>query len=131
MRLLGDLAIYVAPGSADHRAHPELFQRGVVAGAPPDAFSAHRPAVGQPALRLAGAAPARYRWWVERMRRTLELFDVARIDHFRGFVAYWAVPEGARTALGRTLAAGTRARAVRRDAARARRAAAWSPRISG
>jgi 4-alpha-glucanotransferase len=98
VRLLGDVAIYVAPGSADHRAHPELFQDGAVAGAPPDAFSASgqlwgNPLYDWPALRRRG-----YRWWVQRIRRTLELFDVARIDHFRGFVAYWAVPSGARTA---------------------------------
>ncbi len=98
IRLLGDVAIYVAPGSADHRAHPELFQEGAVAGAPPDSFAASgqlwgNPLYDWPALRRRG-----YRWWVERIRRTLELFDVARIDHFRGFVAYWAVPAGARTA---------------------------------
>jgi 4-alpha-glucanotransferase len=99
IRLFGDLAIYVAAGSADHRAHPELFQEGRVAGAPPDAFSASgqlwgNPLYDWPALRRRG-----YRWWVERIRRTLELFDVARIDHFRGFVAYWAVPSGARSAV--------------------------------
>jgi 4-alpha-glucanotransferase len=98
IRLYGDVAIYVAAGSADHRAHPELFQEGHVAGAPPDAYSASgqlwgNPLYDWPALRRRG-----YRWWVERMRRTLELFDVARIDHFRGFVAYWAVPSGARSA---------------------------------
>ena len=99
IRLLGDVAIYVAPGSVDHRAHPELFQRGVVAGAPPDSFARAgqlwgNPLYDWPALRRRG-----YRWWVQRMRRTLSLFDVARIDHFRGFVAYWAVPEGARHAI--------------------------------
>jgi 4-alpha-glucanotransferase len=99
VRLLGDVAIYVAPGSADHRAHPELFQDGFVAGVPPDAYSDTgqlwgNPLYDWPALRRRG-----YRWWVERLRRTAELFDVARIDHFRGFVAYWSVPAGARTAL--------------------------------
>jgi 4-alpha-glucanotransferase len=93
VRLLGDIAIYIAPGSADHRCHPELFQSGAVAGAPPDAFSETgqlwgNPLYDWPALRRTG-----YRWWVERLRRTLELFDAARLDHFRGFVAYWAVPE--------------------------------------
>ena len=58
VRLFGDVAIYVAPGSVDHRAHPELFRDGVVAGAPPDAYSDDRAAVGQPAVRLAGDAPA-------------------------------------------------------------------------
>jgi 4-alpha-glucanotransferase len=100
--LIGDVAIYVAPASVDHRAHPELFQRGVVAGAPPDAYSSTgqlwgNPLYDWPALRRRG-----YRWWVERLRRTGELFDVARIDHFRGFVSYWAVPDGARTAVAGT-----------------------------
>ena len=95
IRLFGDVAIYVAPGSADHRAHPELFQTGAVAGAPPDTFTElgqlwGNPLYDWPALRRRG-----YQWWVDRMRRTLELFDAVRIDHFRGFVAYWAVPEGA------------------------------------
>ena len=99
IRLLGDVAIYVAPGSVDHRAHPELFQEGFVAGAPPDAFSDDgqlwgNPLYDWPALRRRG-----YRWWVERARRTLALFDVARIDHFRGFVAYWSVAAEAETAV--------------------------------
>jgi 4-alpha-glucanotransferase len=98
IRLLGDVAIYVAPGSVDHRAHPELFRSGVVAGAPPDAFSDEgqlwgNPLYDWPALRREG-----YRWWIERFRRTFELFDLARVDHFRGFVSYWAVPAGAATA---------------------------------
>ncbi len=98
IRLLGDIAIYVAPGSADHRAHPELFQRGLVAGAPPDTFSESGQLWGNPLYDWPALRRRNYRWWVERIRRTLELFDVARIDHFRGFVAYWAVPEDARTA---------------------------------
>ncbi|MGZ4172981.1 MAG: 4-alpha-glucanotransferase [Solirubrobacteraceae bacterium] len=100
VRILGDVAIYVAPRSADHVAHPELFQHGAVAGTPPDVYSKTgqlwgNPLYDWPALRRRG-----YRWWIERLRRTLELFDVARIDHFRGFVSYWSVPERARTALG-------------------------------
>ena len=55
-----------------------------------------------------------YRWWVERLRRTFELFDLARIDHFRGFVAYWAVPASARYARVGPLEARAGARAVRR-----------------
>jgi len=98
VRLIGDLAIYVAPGSADHRAHPELFLDGLVAGAPPDSFSASgqlwgNPLYDWPALRRRG-----YRWWTARLARTLELFDLARVDHFRGFVACWAVAAGSRTA---------------------------------
>ena len=95
VRLIGDIPIYVAPGSADHLTHPELFLTGLVAGAPPDQFSEGgqlwgNPMYDWPALRRRG-----YRWWVERMRRMTALFDVSRIDHFRAFVAGWAVPEGA------------------------------------
>jgi 4-alpha-glucanotransferase len=98
VRILGDVAIYVAPDSADHRAHPELFQEGLVAGAPPDSFSVNGQLWGNPLYDWPALRRRRYRWWVERLRRTLELFDLARIDHFRGFVAYWAVPAGAPTA---------------------------------
>jgi 4-alpha-glucanotransferase len=98
VRLIGDVPIYVAPRGADHRAHPELFVSDIVAGAPPDAFTADgqlwgNPIYDWPALRRRG-----YAWWVQRLRRTLDLFDVVRVDHFRGFVAYWAVPRHARKA---------------------------------
>lgn len=95
VRLIGDIPIYVAPGSADHLAHPELFVSGWVSGAPPDKFSDAgqlwaNPLYDWPAMRRRG-----YRWWVERFRRMSAFFDLSRIDHFRGFVAYWAVPEDA------------------------------------
>ena len=122
---MGDVPIYVAPGSADQRAWPELFRDDAVAGVPPDAYADDGPAVGQPALRLAGAAArSGYRWWIERFRRTFELFDLVRVDHFRGFVAYWAVPAGRRD--GRSTATGAAGPAAAVfDAARgrARRAA--------
>src|SRR5215203_4392487 len=98
VRLIGDVPIYVAPAGADHRAHPELFQDGAVAGAPPDLFTDKGQLWGNPLYDWPALRRRRYRWWTERMRRTFELFDMARIDHFRGFVAYWAVPEGARDA---------------------------------
>jgi 4-alpha-glucanotransferase len=98
VRLFGDLAIYVAPGSADHRFHPSLFRSGLVAGAPPDAYSSTGQLWGNPLYDWPALRRRRYRWWVERLRRTMSLFDLARIDHFRGFVSYWAVPAGARTA---------------------------------
>ena len=99
VRLIGDLPIYIAPGSADHLSHPELFQVGAVAGVPPDEWSATgqlwgNPLYDWPTMRMTG-----YRWWIERFRRTFELVDVARIDHFRGFAAYWAVPAKNKTAL--------------------------------
>jgi 4-alpha-glucanotransferase len=100
VRLFGDVAIYIAPGSADHRAHPELFQDGLVAGAPPDAYSSTGQLWGNPLYDWPALRRRRYRWWIERLRRTMSLFDLARIDHFRGFVSYWAVPAGAQTAAG-------------------------------
>jgi 4-alpha-glucanotransferase len=100
VRILGDVAIYVSPGGCDHRMHPELFQSDLVAGAPPDAYSRTGQLWGNPLYDWPALQRRGYRWWVERVRRTLDLFDLARIDHFRGLVAYWAVPAGARTAIG-------------------------------
>jgi len=100
--LLGDVPIYVAPGSADQRAHPELFLDGLVAGVPPDAFTDRGQLWGNPLYDWPRLRSRGYRWWVQRMARTLELFDAARVDHFRGFVAFWAVPAGARDARGGT-----------------------------
>jgi 4-alpha-glucanotransferase len=98
VRIFGDMPIYVAAGGADHRAHPELFLDDLVAGVPPDAFSATgqlwgNPLYDWPAMRTRG-----YRWWVERFRRAFALVDLTRVDHFRGFVSYWAVPAGSATA---------------------------------
>ena len=95
VRMIGDLPIYVAPGGVDHASHPELFNSGAVAGAPPDDFAPlgqhwGNPLYDWPALQRRG-----YRWWIERLRRSFELFDVVRIDHFRGFVAYWSIPADA------------------------------------
>ncbi len=99
VRIIGDVPIYVAPGSADHRAHPELFQSGAVAGTPPDAYTDKGQLWGNPLYDWPAMQRRGYRWWTARLERTFELFDLARIDHFRGFVAYWAVPKGARHAL--------------------------------
>jgi 4-alpha-glucanotransferase len=95
VRLIGDVPIYVAPASADHLAHPELFQVGAVAGVPPDSFARKGQLWGNPLYDWPALRRRRYRWWTERLRRTFELFDLARIDHFRGFVSYWSVREGA------------------------------------
>jgi 4-alpha-glucanotransferase len=99
VRLIGDVPIYVAPGSADQRAHPELFRDDAVAGVPPDAYTDKGQLWGNPLYDWPALQRRGYRWWAERFRRVFELYDVARIDHFRGFVAYWAVPKGARYAL--------------------------------
>jgi 4-alpha-glucanotransferase len=98
--LIGDVPIYVAPGGADHRAWPQLFRSGEVSGAPPDAYSELGQLWGNPLYDWPALQRTRYRWWTERLRRTFALFDVTRIDHFRGFVAYWAVPSDAKDARG-------------------------------
>jgi 4-alpha-glucanotransferase len=98
VRLIGDLSIYVSDEGADLAVWPELFARGEVAGAPPDALSATGQRWGNPLYDWPVHRATGYRWWCERFRRTFELVDVCRIDHFRGFVAYWAIPERNTTA---------------------------------
>ncbi len=97
--LIGDIPIYVAEESADVAAHPDLFAPGLVAGAAPDVSHPDGQLWGQPVYDWREMRRQGYRWWIERFRRTLELVDVARLDHFRGFVAYWAIPAGATSAL--------------------------------
>lgn len=98
VRIIGDMPIYVAEGGADHRAHPRLFRDDEVAGVPPDAFSATGQLWGNPLYDWGAMRADDYRWWIERFRRAFELVDLTRIDHFRGFVSYWAVPRGHGTA---------------------------------
>jgi 4-alpha-glucanotransferase len=98
VRLFGDMPIYVAQDGADHRAHPRLFQRGAVAGVPPDLFAKTGQLWGNPLYDWTAMRAEHYRWWVERFRRAFDLVDLTRVDHFRGFVSYWAVPEGEPTA---------------------------------
>jgi 4-alpha-glucanotransferase len=99
VRIVGDMPIYVANGGADQRAHPELFQRSEIAGVPPDAFSSTGQLWGNRLYDWHAMREDGYRWWVERSRRTLELVDLVRLDHFRGFVSYWSVPAGSLTAV--------------------------------
>jgi 4-alpha-glucanotransferase len=98
VRLIGDVPIYVSDDGADVEAWPELFVAGEVGGAPPDALSASGQLWGNPLYDWPTHHATGYRWWIERFRRTMELVDLTRVDHFRGFVAYWAVPERNRTA---------------------------------
>jgi 4-alpha-glucanotransferase len=98
VRLLGDIPIYAGRESADVAEHPELFSLEEVAGAPPDALGPDGQLWGNPLYDWKAMARDGYRWWAERLRRTFELVDAARIDHFRGFVAYWSVPARATTA---------------------------------
>ena len=97
--VFGDMPIYVAADGADHRAHPGLFQQGAVAGVPPDAFSRTGQLWGNPLYDWTAMRTDGYRWWIERFRRSFELVDLMRVDHFRGFVAYWAVPAANKTAV--------------------------------
>jgi 4-alpha-glucanotransferase len=102
VHIFGDMPIYVADGSADHRAHPALFQTGVVAGVPPDRFAATGQLWGNPVYDWSAMRSDGYRWWIERFRRAFALVELTRVDHFRGFVSYWAVPEGDDTAVDGT-----------------------------
>ena len=95
VKLIGDVPIYVAPGGADQATWPELFQATGQAGAPPDALGPKGQLWGNPLYDWPAMQRRGYRWWVERARRIFDLFDLARIDHFRAFTAYWAVPDGA------------------------------------
>ena len=99
IHLIGDLPIYVAQDSAETAAHPDLFARDLVAGAAPDVSHPDGQMWGQPVYDWRAMRQEGYRWWVERFRRTIEFVDVARIDHFRGFIAYWAIPRGAASPL--------------------------------
>ena len=104
VRLFGDLPIYLAPDSVETWAHPELFQLDAtghttaVAGVPPDYFSADGQLWGNPLYAWEVHEQTGFAWWVERLRAQIDLYDLVRIDHFRGLEAYWAVPAGARTA---------------------------------
>jgi 4-alpha-glucanotransferase len=98
VRIIGDLPIYVADNGSDRRAWPELFTGDEVAGAPPDALSATGQRWGNPLYDWSTSRATGHRWWIERFRRTFELVDLTRLDHFRGFVAYWAIPANHKTA---------------------------------
>jgi 4-alpha-glucanotransferase len=97
--LIGDVPIYVGPDSCDERRHPALFLPGDVrAGAPPDDLNPEGQSWGNPLYDWPACARTGYAWWIDRLRRALQLADVLRIDHFRGFAAFWAVPAGAASA---------------------------------
>jgi 4-alpha-glucanotransferase len=105
IRIMGDIPIYVAHDSADVWAHRELFYLNadgrptVVSGVPPDYFSATGQLWGNPIYRWNRHAATNYAWWIERFRAAFRIFDVVRLDHFRGFEAYWEVPGGEPTAV--------------------------------
>lgn len=105
VEIIGDIPIFVAPDSCDIWAHKKLFQldsKGFptsVAGVPPDYFSATGQLWGNPLYDWDYHKETGYQWWIARVRRQLALVDHLRIDHFRGFEAYWAVPAEEETAI--------------------------------
>ena len=104
VRIIGDVPIFVSSDSADVWAHPDLFkldealQPTVVAGVPPDYFSPTGQLWGNPLYRWGTHRSSGFAWWVARLRSGLDLVDMARLDHFRGFAAAWEVPAGSPTA---------------------------------
>jgi 4-alpha-glucanotransferase len=103
--IIGDIPIFVAHDSADVWANRELFwmddegRPTVVAGVPPDYFSETGQLWGNPLYRWGAHRRSGYRWWIQRVRALLDLVDVVRLDHFRGFYDYWEIPAGAPTAV--------------------------------
>ena len=105
IRILGDVAIFVNMDSADVWVHPELFELDAdlkpvrIAGVPPDYFSPTGQRWGNPLYRWDVLSGSGFEWWVHRIRRAHELYDIIRLDHFRGFEAYWSIPAEEETAV--------------------------------
>ena len=104
IKIIGDIPFYVAGDSADVWVNPEIFMLDEnlapikVAGVPPDYFSATGQLWGNPVYDWDASKKTEYKWWKERMKMNFEMFDIVRIDHFRAFSEYWAVPFGDETA---------------------------------
>lgn len=102
--IIGDIPIFVAFDSADAWSHPDLFfidkhgKPTVVAGVPPDYFSPTGQLWGNPLYRWSTHQKTGYAWWISRIKATLQLFDIIRLDHFRGFAGYWEIPAESKTA---------------------------------
>ena len=106
IQIFGDIPIYVAHDSVDVWAHPEIFrldpetgEAALMAGVPPDYFSATGQLWGNPVYNWKKLVETNFHWWIRRVEGILEYVDIIRIDHFRGFQAYWAVPQGEDTAM--------------------------------
>ena len=105
IRIIGDIPIYVALDSADTWYHPELFQFDenrvpvAVAGCPPDGFSATGQLWGNPLYQWEYHGKTGYQWWMRRMEYSFRMYDVVRVDHFRGFDEYYSIPAGSENAI--------------------------------
>lgn len=106
VEIIGDIPIFVALDSADVWAYPELFLLNMdglpsaVAGVPPDYFSETGQLWGNPLYNWKASKATGHDWWIKRLKMCFDLFDVVRLDHFRGFHSYWEIPAGARDARG-------------------------------
>jgi 4-alpha-glucanotransferase len=106
IQIIGDISIYVCHNSADVWANPDLFkldpdtlEPAFIAGVPPDYFSATGQLWGNPVYHWKQSQATNYQWWIRRFQATLQYVDIVRVDHFRGFEAYWQVPAGETTAI--------------------------------
>ncbi len=105
IQIIGDIPIFVAPDSVDAWANRHLFKmdkegrQTVSSGVPPDAFSDEGQLWGNPVYDWKAHQKEGFAWWIKRIQKTLEICDIVRIDHFRGFSAYWEVPQGEKTAM--------------------------------
>ncbi len=106
IQIIGDIPIYVAHDSADVWANPDIFclneqtgEASLMAGVPPDYFSATGQLWGNPVYNWEKLQQLNFKWWVQRFEAMLDYVDIIRIDHFRGFQAYWAVEQGETTAM--------------------------------
>jgi 4-alpha-glucanotransferase len=108
IRVLGDVAIFVNMDSSDVWVHPDIFELGAelkpvrVSGVPPDYFSATGQRWGNPLYRWDVLKERGFDWWIERIGRARQLYDIVRLDHFRGFEAYWSIPADEETAINGT-----------------------------
>lgn len=106
VQIIGDMPIYVSADSADAWANPGLFQLGadgrpqMVAGCPPDAFAVEGQVWGNPLYDWEALRESGYDWWLRRLKRVFDLYDVVRLDHFIGFARYYAIPAGKKAAEG-------------------------------
>lgn len=107
IKIIGDIPIYVAEDSADLWSNPKIFLLDEktlkpikIAGCPPDAFSETGQLWGNPIYNWKHLEETGYEWWINRIKQSLKIYDVIRIDHFRGFEAYWSIPYGDETAQG-------------------------------
>jgi 4-alpha-glucanotransferase len=104
IRIIGDIPIYVALDSADVWSNPEMFQLDEhfapteIAGCPPDGFSAEGQVWGNPLYDWEAIAKTAFQWWIQRLENTFDLYDMVRIDHFRGLESYYAIPYGSENA---------------------------------